>query len=118
MEDFDASPDLRRLAKAIADWLRPAPEITFYLYGSRVRGDHRSDSDVDILRVLPQTPTRVVTCWWTEQNLQDFKTLRDVLPGRLEFLENNPALERDIKKGRIVLRDRNVICVWLPPKTR
>jgi predicted nucleotidyltransferase len=36
-----------------ADWIEPAPGApAVYLFGSRVRGDHRPDSDVDVRRFL------------------------------------------------------------------
>jgi hypothetical protein len=41
--------ELEALAEILAEWIDSAPAIpTVYLFGSRVRGDHRPDSDVDI----------------------------------------------------------------------
>lgn len=40
------------LGENIADWSAPAPDFTFYLFGSWVRSDHGADSDVDLLYVL------------------------------------------------------------------
>jgi predicted nucleotidyltransferase len=45
--EYKVSEELRKLTKSIADWLSAAPDIKFYVYGSRVRGGHRPDSDVD-----------------------------------------------------------------------
>lgn len=106
------------LAKVIADWLSPAPDMTMYVYGSRVRGDHRSDSDVDLHYALPRRPTHKFTVWWTDQNVEDFKSLRQTLPGRLEFLERNDPLGQEIERAEVVCRDRNVVCVWRAPKPR
>jgi len=39
--------ELQGLAETIARWVDPVPGIdAIYLFGSRVRGDHRPDSDV------------------------------------------------------------------------
>jgi predicted nucleotidyltransferase len=92
--------------------------MIFYVNGSRVRGDHRQDSDVDIHYVLPASPSREFTVWWTEQNMDDFKPLRQVLPGRLEFLDPQDPLGKLIEASRAIHRDRNVICVCCPAKPR
>jgi predicted nucleotidyltransferase len=56
-----ASQEVRELAKIIADWSASAPDFTFYLFGSRVRGDHLSDSDVDLHRSFPSNPNHQST---------------------------------------------------------
>jgi predicted nucleotidyltransferase len=38
-----------------------------YLYGSRVRGDHKATSDVDIC-IEWQSPTQETINWWEENN--------------------------------------------------
>lgn len=41
--------ELKEIGKIIAEWALQVPEIaTVYLYGSRVKGTHREDSDLDI----------------------------------------------------------------------
>jgi hypothetical protein len=41
--------ELRALAEIIAKWIEPATGLKqVYLFGSRVRGDDRPDSDVDL----------------------------------------------------------------------
>src|SRR5467141_1036155 len=43
------------LAEVLAGWIGPAPAVpAVYLFGSRVRGDRRPDSDVDV-RLLGRT---------------------------------------------------------------
>jgi hypothetical protein len=50
--------DLKKLARTLADWAA-GKSITVFLFGSRVRGDHRPDSDVDIFvqggAMIPET---------------------------------------------------------------
>jgi predicted nucleotidyltransferase len=110
------SPELLDLARKIADWAHP--ELTVYVYGSRVRGDNRPDSDVDMHYVLPTRPSSQFTRWWTAQNGQDFADLRKVLPGPPQFLERNDPLYKEIEGGTVLHRDRNVICIDRPPKPK
>jgi Nucleotidyltransferase domain len=103
----------------IADWSAPAQDITFYLFGSRVRGDHRPNSDVDLHYVLPPNPTRETTLWWTYQNsVVDFASLRKALPGPIKWLEQHAPFRSQVEQGKVVHQDRNVACVWLPPKPK
>jgi predicted nucleotidyltransferase len=47
--------ELVALAEILADWVEPAPSVpAVYLFGSRVRGDHRHDSDVDVRLFLDE----------------------------------------------------------------
>jgi predicted nucleotidyltransferase len=105
------SEELKAVARAIAEWAAPVPRLRFHLYGSRVRGDHRVDSDVDIHVAWPRLPEREEVVWWTEENERDFAGLRKVLPGRLEFLEPRDPLGEEIEKGEVVYVDRNVVCI-------
>jgi hypothetical protein len=109
--------EVRQLAKIIADWSAPAPDFKFYLFGSRVRGDHRPDSDVDLHFKLPPMPTHESTKWWTDQNTANWNSLRAALAWPLCWLEQFAAEMREqVEQGKIVHQDRNVLCVWLPPK--
>jgi hypothetical protein len=46
-KEQNVSPDLVSLARVIADWVEPVLGVpAVYLFGSRVRGDHRPDSAV------------------------------------------------------------------------
>ena len=112
-----ALKEVRDLAKTVADWCAAAPDFTFYLFGSRVRGDHRSNSDVDLYCKLPSNPARKSVLWWTDQNcVEDFYSLRKELPGPVKWLEQRAPLCSEIEQGKVVHRDRNVVCVRLPAK--
>jgi predicted nucleotidyltransferase len=65
--------ELKSLANILAHWIEPAPGVTVYLFGSRVRGTHHSCSDVDVRIFLNEC----VWCeksmvWWTLQNESGF----------------------------------------------
>jgi predicted nucleotidyltransferase len=71
---FVVTAELRELAKKIADWAAAAPGSVVYVYGSRVRGDHKPTSDVDICMDFPNPKTQD-TRWWTDNNQDEFKQI-------------------------------------------
>lgn len=109
---------LRQLASTLADWVDGHDSFVIYLFGSRVRGDYRPDSDVDVV-VRWERPTGHDVNWWLANNEEDFASINAKLPGRLRILEyTDPLSDRIIGAARHpTYRDRNVVCVWLPPKT-
>jgi predicted nucleotidyltransferase len=106
--------EVKQLARALADWAADK-SVTVFLFGSRVRGDHRPDSDVGVF-VQFGAMTEGTAVWWTEQNSEDFAGLKARLPGPLRILDANAPLVPSVTKGKVVYRDRNVICVSLPRK--
>jgi GT2 family glycosyltransferase len=118
------NPDLAVLADILADWIEPAPNVpAIYLFGSRVRGDHRPDSDVDVRLFLNEwrnVDTRDME-WWTKENETDFAALKARLPGPLAVhLEQHDDADASILEGRQnpLLVVRRVVCVWTPHKTK
>jgi predicted nucleotidyltransferase len=109
------SPELIGLAEILADWAAPATGTVIYLYGSRVRGDHKADSDVDIVVQWPN-PNFADTEWWTKNDNESFATINTKLGCRLEVLEHNDPLRSKVFAASVVHQDRNVRCVFLPPK--
>lgn len=95
--------ELRALAEVVAKWCEPATGLEqVYLFGSRVRGDHRPDSDVDIRIFMEEwRPDRAALEWWNEQNTSDFEELKRQLPGPLAIRPIWPTqkleLERNIR---------------------
>jgi|SRR5437667_10153349 Nucleotidyltransferase domain len=83
-----------------------------YLFGSRVRGDHKPDSDIDICVEWPN-PTSQDINWWSTNNDEDFSTINDGLGGRIEILERNSPIRPIVLAAPVVHQDRNVRCVWL-----
>ncbi len=82
-----APDDLVKLAATINACLRGGPGFRkVYLFGSRVRGDHRPDSDVD-LRIFTEDyeGDEATLQWWQQQNATDFAELKAALPGPLSL---------------------------------
>jgi predicted nucleotidyltransferase len=80
--------ELRDLAAVLADWCTPAPAATLFLFGSRVRGDHRPDSDVDVSIAWGRISDADMD-WWMKNNQELFVTIDGKLPGKLQILEEN-----------------------------
>ena len=118
------SAELSDLAEVLADWIKPVPGVpAVYLFGSRVRGDHRPDSDVDVRLFLNEWKDvcRATMAWWGKQNETDFADLKSGLPGPLAIhREAWHDADVAIRKGKAspVLVFGRVVCVWTPPKAR
>jgi predicted nucleotidyltransferase len=120
--------ELGRLAEIIDRWVQPVPGVKeVYLIGSRVRGDHRPDSDLD-LRIFVEEfefeRDRQTTMWWNEQNETDFAELKSqLLPVRLEIHRDSPEKGDEyieaVRAGRASpkLKIGKVVCVCTPPKS-
>ncbi len=103
--------------QVIAEWSRGTKGLLFYVYGSRVRGDHRPDSDVDVYLRITTGMNDATVDWWTDQNQADFAELKEALPGRLELLDGPNSLKQAIIASTPYRVMGDVIAVWLPPKT-
>jgi predicted nucleotidyltransferase len=114
MAKMTASDDFTALASVLADWATGAPGFKLYLFGSRVRGDHRSDSDVDLSVEFAVIGDREMD-WWMSNNQDEFSSINTKLPGKLHILEENDPVTRKVRSGPVLHQDRNVLCVWLPP---
>jgi hypothetical protein len=125
--------ELEALAEILAQWVDEIPGVpAVYLFGSRVRGDHRPDSDVDVRLYLdewfPNTPNwsedQKTRCWWAEQEGTNYAELKDALAELLSgplhvHREQKDDADAAIRTGmkNPVLVCRKAICVWTPPKT-
>ena len=118
-----AATDLQALTSTVAKWVDEVPGVpAVYLFGSRVRGDHRPDSDVDIRVYLRDWVTDNATAiWWLQQNQDDFSELKAQLPGPLSIHREARDAADEAIKARMdnpVLKVRKAVCVWTPPKQR
>jgi hypothetical protein len=110
--------DFKRLATILADWAADAPAATLYVFGSRVRGDHRPDSDLDVIIQWDyQAMAPADHDWWQKNCAEDFATIDAALGARLHFPDPDPV-SRQAFTAAEVYRDRNVICVLVPKPTR
>ncbi len=125
MATYPVPNDLPALAETVARWVDDVEEVpAVYLFGSRVRGDHRPDSDVDLCLFLAEWGDGSAGAdWWVRQNRTDFADLKIALPGRLEVHRDQPSAghrwvdDARADPSRIVLRVRKAVCVWTTPKT-
>jgi hypothetical protein len=100
---------LEELAKAIADWAASAPlTVSIFVFGSRVRGDHLPNGEVDI-SIDYGGSSDEIAAWQAHNEETDYAALRDILPGPL-------ILAPFIARGSLVHWDRNVYCLWRPPE--
>ena len=112
------SDELVELARGLADWSAAATGLTIYLFGSRVRGDHRPDSDIDILiDIKVGSISHKAAVWYTKVHDDGFAAKGFDLPGPIRPLDNmDLQMSELIRRGPVVHIDRNVRCVLLPPK--
>jgi hypothetical protein len=109
--------ELRELARILADWAALASGTTIYIYGSRVRGDHKPTSDVDVC-IEWGNVTDADIKWWESNNANNFADINARLPGPLQIIEVNDPLRFRIMGAQEIHRDGNVRCVVLPPKVK
>jgi predicted nucleotidyltransferase len=113
--------DLHKAAETLATWADMQPLKTVYVYGSRVRGDAKSDSDLDVAYdfLSGADITHEAMEEWARQHGTDFAALKEALGVGLQFLDyNDKAMLQRIRLAAKtpVLKVRKVVCVILPPK--
>ena len=110
------SDELVRVARTLADWIEPAPTMKIHLFGSRVRGDHKPTSDVDIVVRFGNATTDDVI-WWNTVNDDHFKSIDALLPGPLHILERNDPIRSKVLAAPVIHCEGRVFCVWMEPKS-
>jgi len=108
---FVVTAELAELARKLADWAAPATGTIVYLYGSRVRGDHNANSDVDLSIEFPKANKDDIA-WWSANNKDGFANITANLGARVEILERNSPIRSEVLASPVVYQDRNVRCVW------
>jgi predicted nucleotidyltransferase len=92
--------DLERLAKIIAHWAESLPLKQVYIFGSRVRGDHKANSDLDVAVEYADFPTEQEMANWQCENDTDFAKLKSALGVTLSLHpEPNDAAWPAIRAG-------------------
>lgn len=111
-------PGLSELMDVLAEWAAGAP-VVVYVYGSRVRGDHRPDSDVDLYVAHVKGQEAAGDEWYNKQMEDNYSDLRNKLPGPISkvmppFGAAHPLLFPNYE----VARKGNVIALHTPPKAK
>ncbi|WP_373504721.1 nucleotidyltransferase domain-containing protein [Aestuariivirga sp.] len=86
---------LLKAVSVLADWAAALPEIeTLIVYGSRVRGDNRPDSDLDIVIWTGSGGDPLGDGRWEELHATDFASLRQSFPFPID-IAINPERNRE-----------------------
>lgn len=115
-EDFAVSDETIKWANFLADWTFRASDVNVFLYGSRVRRDHRTTSDLNVYLDLEQVADPGE--WQVERKAcsEEFKNRFGL---ELHWLDDtDPIIAVRLKRSLIVHRDRNVFCMWMAPKRK
>ena len=107
---------LTELAGIVADWADGCPGVgRVFLFGSRVRGDHRPDSDLDIAIEPGTHPTSMFVRAVIQSKETDFAALmkRCPVPVHITVNEHRWRLLLEITRPAVVLHDRKVIALYL-----
>ena len=115
-DDVASPPSLSGLIRVVADWADGCPGIKrVFLFGSRVRGDHRPDSDLD-LAIEPSThPTGMFVRRLIQSEVTDFAALMKQcpVPVHITINERRWPLLLEIMQPAVVLRDRKSFALYL-----
>jgi predicted nucleotidyltransferase len=101
----------------LAEWAADAP-VTVYLFGSRARGDHQQDSDVDLYIQYQDGNQAAGDEWYDRQIDSDFAELKPKLPGPLSKVMPpwGAAYPLVLPGAREITRKENVVAYWTPQK--
>lgn len=113
----DMIPDrLEDLVDELLPWTSTMKSVTFYIYGSRVRGDHHRESDVDICFDVEQAKAHDAI----ELQIQELEEDGFDLPERYrcrvwDQSKHWRELREKILSAPVKYRKGNIVCVELPP---
>jgi predicted nucleotidyltransferase len=110
-----ATAELTEFVRILAEWASASPGARIYVFGSRVRGEHRPDSDLDVY-VEFEGITRDELAWWLDHQRDNFQEIQSKLPCKLSLLDPSDPLRQKITRAPVAYRDRNVLCVMTPAK--
>jgi predicted nucleotidyltransferase len=104
---------IEQLGDIVAQWAESQPSVTrAYIYGSRVRGSHREDSDLDVaieIQPLPGDSSAFAT--WISEAFELCQSLASMLPVPvgLEWYggkHGTPTIHRGLTAGSVVVYER------------
>jgi predicted nucleotidyltransferase len=108
MQPPTVSSELKDLASLLADWAAPASGVTVYLFGSRVRGDHKPASDIDLCIKWGDGLTDSDVQWHVTNEETDYAAIKRKLPGPLKILERDDPWYARALAAKVVYQDRSV----------
>lgn len=93
--------DLSQIGAAVAKWARSKPIVMrVYLFGSRVRGDHRPDSDLDIaVELVPDLDESGGLATWMHEKKEWIEELKALIPLKLQLERYHPVQTPTVVKG-------------------
>jgi predicted nucleotidyltransferase len=113
-------PNLKRQARILCKWAKSLPLKSVYIFGSRVRGDARPDSDLDVAVEFEPPPTvNEAMRNWDYQNKTKFAELKKALGISLSLhIDQDDGAWPAIRAGAIkpVFSVGKVVCVITPPR--
>ena len=103
------------LAHEINDWAQKRPFIEYiYVFGSRVRGDHTKESDLDI-SIDPNCAGDNAADWVEWRCDPKFDGLQEILPGKLHLIKpDDDAIYYGIRKdnAQVIYQIGKVRCIY------
>ena len=99
--------DLPKLEKIITDWAKGKDLIqSIYLYGSRIRGNYRPDSDLDIaIEIIPDYGSDILSTWMEFSDIWKME-LQELLPYKvhLQLLDDDsPTIQKGIDDSSVLV---------------
>lgn len=119
MPDANVNKSLKKLASIVAEWAKPFPILeTVYIFGSRVRGDHHAESDLDIALDFDISKGSSEITPFDEEEQSECAGLKALLPSGIKLSVHKFPDDKAwpaIRAGECVLRKGKVRCVFTPP---
>ncbi len=118
------SMDLKDIARIVSTWAKGKPLINrVYLFGSRVRGDHDPQSDIDIAVELDPNEfqgsdeTGGLATWMFETNGWKGE-LQKLLPVRVQLeryqQEQTHTVRRGLAESSVLIYEKGPLISWVP----
>ena len=110
--------DIKNVGMIVSTWAKKEPLIQrVFIYGSRVRKDYRSDSDLDLAVVLdPEefTPSDDSggLATWAYENKRWAKELQDFLPYQIQLEyydgDQSPTIKAGITRSSVLVYEKEI----------
>lgn len=109
---------LEDLVEELLPWASLMPTIRFYIYGSRVRGDHRPDSDVDVYFDTSYAALKDRLELQIQETDDHFRLPQKYRRRIWNQSKRHPELCDRIRSAPVKYQKGNILCVYLPATWR